>query len=65
MNITANGGLIIPPNPNDRTFDVLRRDGEISTWVGSVRAKDLTQANTKAYMIFGSRCWAKEREAAE
>lgn len=61
--VVANSGLLIPPSPYLRTFDVLRRDGEISVWVGLVRAKDLTQANTKAYMVFGSRCYAREQEA--
>lgn len=48
----------------ERTFDVLRRDGDnVVRVVGLVKAKGLTQANTKAYMVFGSRTWAKEREA--
>lgn len=62
----TNYGLVVPPTPGERSFDVLRRDGEVSVWVGTVRAKDLTTANTKAYQVFGSRCWArgKETEAA-
>jgi hypothetical protein len=57
----TNHGLIIPPTPGERSFDVLRRENDISVWVGTVRARDLTTANTKAYQIFGSRCYARER----